>query len=68
MRINYLKSKGTTKAKKQIIEQEGLYRCGRCMMVFYSNIKYKKHDDCCEDIEQKFEKYQAMLAELNLER
>jgi hypothetical protein len=49
MRINYLKSKGTTKPRKQIIEQEGLYRCRKCLMIFYSDIKYKGHD-CYEGV------------------
>jgi hypothetical protein len=43
LKINYLKPrKRVERPRKQ--EYEGLYRCNKCWLVFYSDIRYKQHD------------------------
>jgi hypothetical protein len=58
MTINYLRpSKSSGKKSRQ--EIEGVYRCAKCLMIFPSDIKYKRHDCYCE---HEFESYEKEMA------
>jgi hypothetical protein len=57
MRINYLlPRKGTTKPDRERPDREkyGFYRCEKCLMIFYSDIKCKKHE-CYEKLWWRYE-------------
>jgi hypothetical protein len=43
-RTNYLRPRKGSRAKRSVIEQEGMYRCRKCLQIFYSDVKYRKHD------------------------